>query len=57
MTLVAAAVAVASVLLTYLCCIRPMRRLHCQGRPAPDERELAQLRAEIATLKSTRPGR
>jgi hypothetical protein len=57
MTLVAAAVAVASVLLTYLCCIRPLRRLHCQGRPAPDERELAQLRAEIATLKSTRPGR
>ncbi|MDP9432330.1 MAG: hypothetical protein M3P91_06385 [Actinomycetota bacterium] len=55
MTLVAAAVAVASVLLTYLCCIRPMRRAHCQGRPDHEARELAQLRAEIAALTTARP--
>ncbi len=51
MTLVAAAVAVASVLLTYLCCIRPMRRAHCQGRPDHEARELAQLRAALTTAR------
>jgi hypothetical protein len=56
-TLVAAAVAIAAVVLTYLCCIRPMRRRQCAMTPRPFQGEVARLRAEIATLKSARPGR
>lgn len=56
----AAATAVAVITLTYLCCIRPMRRGHCTmstprlGRRAPDQldRAVADARAELDALKA-----
>lgn len=52
-------VAAASIGLTYIMCIRPMRRGHCAMMPASEDAcdspedvaEIARLRAEIATLR------
>jgi hypothetical protein len=55
-TLVAAAVAVAAVVLTYLCCIRPVRRGQCAMTPGPSqgEAEVAALRAASASPEDRR---
>ena len=57
-------VAVASIGLTYVMCIRPMRRGHCAMMPEhgesgsnADEAEIAALRAEIAGLRHDSSGR
>ncbi|CAM4339950.1 hypothetical protein NONI108955_21695 [Nocardia ninae] len=49
----AAALVVAAVTLTYFCCIRPMRRGSCRvgAKPAGVERELAELRADLRSLR------
>ncbi len=51
-TVVAAAVLIASVALTYVCCLRPMRRGTdcCASRPDPDE--VRRLRREVASLRN-----
>lgn len=51
-----AAVAAAAVILTYLCCVRPMwrgRGCHAprNSRVAQFDREILQLRAEVARLR------
>lgn len=52
-TWLAAALAAAAVTLTYVCCIRPMRRGSCRmgAKPAGVERELAELRAQLRSLR------
>lgn len=63
----AVAVLVASLTLTYVICLRPMRRGHCamgagrsQGRSfgeTPDrDAEIAQLRQQVAGLRAESPG-
>ncbi len=62
--LVPAVVLVAAVALTYLCCVRPMRRGQCRPPAAPDresppeqQEELARLRADVAQLRAQTPHR
>ncbi|MGH3813429.1 MAG: hypothetical protein ACRDUV_13405 [Pseudonocardiaceae bacterium] len=58
---VAAAVLLASIILTYVCCVRPMRQGRCAVPGSPEhsargeavrEEELARLRAEVAELRA-----
>lgn len=62
-TVLPVAVVIASVTLTYLICIRPMRRGHCAMTPnsratvvdADEESEVRRLRAEIESLRGSGP--
>lgn len=52
-------VLLAAVVLTYVCCIHPMRRGQCRPPPAPgrartrkQREELARLRADVAQLRA-----
>lgn len=60
--LLPAGVAAAAIGLTYVFCIRPMRRGHCAMMPATDAEEserateIARLRAEVAELRRQSAG-
>lgn len=58
---VAAAVLLASITLTYVCCVRPMRRSQravaqrldrVSGEPGLRDQEIARLRVEVAELRA-----